>query len=393
LQPHDHPANSSTTLTLTCRVTREQHQAVVAWARESGQTLSDYLRDAVFAATEATADALETAREDGVQAERVSARAELQALQAQLDQACHAAAQWQRHAAKLQSDVRITSQRLVVGVVRVLGSTPGARTELGRLWGCLSPTEQARMLPAIAAAITERVDNACQANRPRTSDVANALRIYANARWISEVVTPGSGAGETSDAAGEEGTVTVLRALTQALTTIAQCFQRAGGSLQDQPDPPEVGARSPTDPARGGGDEPGSPPVALAVTEAVYAAGIPHAVGSLEPGGPWESDALHSLGGFGANRASNARTMPLWSGVNVDASSSPIRSEDVDRRLSGTHVLGGERPIGATPIIPADTADLDIPNSAVPSSASTLRWGVVSGPIKTVDPTATPPDQ
>jgi len=60
--------------------------------------------------------------------------------------------------------------------------------------------------------------------------------------------------------------VTVLRALTQALTTIAPCFQRAGGSLEGQQEPPVVAAMSRTDPARGEGDEPSSTQIPLAVS-------------------------------------------------------------------------------------------------------------------------------
>jgi hypothetical protein len=158
-----------TSATLTCRVTDEQHQAVVAWARESGRSVSEFVRDAVFSETHASAAALDQARDGGVQAERAVAEIGLLACEAQLDQALQNGALWRQRAERLERDLRITSMGLLLAVIRVLESDSHARAELARLWACLEPSDRERMLPALATAIAERLDSLCEATSIRSS--------------------------------------------------------------------------------------------------------------------------------------------------------------------------------------------------------------------------------
>jgi hypothetical protein len=181
-------------------VTPEEYQEVEEAARITGSsTISDHLRRALFAEMRATDAALGEARGRGYAEARSLARDEVRALQAQLVQVRQAAASWQRRAVDLERNVAITSQRLVMAVSRVLWSAPRARAELTRIWACLGPADQQRILPAAAERILEELE--------RIRDEVSSIRYtrerdaetLTNAAWLHRLLI-GAG-GELTPAA------------------------------------------------------------------------------------------------------------------------------------------------------------------------------------------------
>jgi hypothetical protein len=178
----------STGRTVGCRVTSEEYQEVEEAARITESSISDYLRHALFAETNATAAALEEARRRGYEEARSDAHYELTAVKAQLIQARQAAASWQQRGADLERNLVISSQRLVMAVSRVLWSAPRARAELTRVWACLNPADQQRVLPAVTECILEELE--------RIRDEVSSMRYtrerdaetLTNAAWLHRLL-------------------------------------------------------------------------------------------------------------------------------------------------------------------------------------------------------------
>lgn len=114
------------------RVTREQRQRVVAWARASDRDVSDFVRAAVFQGTHATAEALAEARRQEGEAVRKEGRPSLRALQAELEQAKASWAGWQRRAQGLEQRLLFVSDDLMYAVRSMLVGRAGSRSELAR---------------------------------------------------------------------------------------------------------------------------------------------------------------------------------------------------------------------------------------------------------------------
>jgi hypothetical protein len=201
-----------------CRLTREQHLEVVEAARATDRSLSDYLRDALFAATEATDAALEEARSGGFEAARTLEQIEILTLQTQLHRARHAGALWQQRAAQLERDVAITSQRLLIAVTRVLGSAPGARAQLAQLWACMAAGDQQRMLPAITATVVEQLRRVRDETSTGPYARERGTEVVASAEWIDSLLT-GAGGGLTNAARTAHQTI-VVTALSAELSLI-----------------------------------------------------------------------------------------------------------------------------------------------------------------------------
>jgi hypothetical protein len=182
---------SRTDRTVGCRVTSEQYREVEEAARMTGLSVSEYLRGALFTETKATAAALEKARSQGYAAARSTASDELRALQAELSQAREASAAWHQRAQHLGRDVVITSQRVMIAVTRVLWSAPSARAELARLWACLDPADQQRMLPGVTEVILERVERV-RDETPRYTRERDAETL-TNASWLHRLLIAAGG--------------------------------------------------------------------------------------------------------------------------------------------------------------------------------------------------------
>jgi uncharacterized protein (DUF1778 family) len=214
----DNPPTRTSSEIVACRLTPEQHGAVVEAARATGRSVSDYLRDALFAAVEATATALEEARSGGFEAARTLARMDSLALEAQLVQARQASAPWQQRAEQLEREVAITSQRLLIAVSRVLGSAPGARAHLARLWACMAIEDQERMLPAVTATIVEQLRGVRDETSTGPYARERGTEVVASANWIDSLLTR-AGGGLTNAARTAHQTI-VVTALSAELSLI-----------------------------------------------------------------------------------------------------------------------------------------------------------------------------
>jgi hypothetical protein len=235
---------------VACRITPEQYQQVLEAARAAERNISDYMRDALFATTEATAQALDDAYAEGVRDAEAAARHQREVMAAERDHERQLRAGLQQRAGQLERDVRITSGRLTSSVVRVLENGLGARTEALRLWALLDESEQERMLPAVATAIVEGVHAVCQSGR--RSDIKHVLDVDARARWLVTFLTLHSGENEASDARKQ---VTGL-ALSAAIMVLSTWYlERAGYLLPQKPtEPPPVPEPPPVDVAQSIGD-------------------------------------------------------------------------------------------------------------------------------------------
>jgi hypothetical protein len=238
--------------TVACRVTPEQYHQVLEAARAADQDISHYVRDTLFAATEATAQALDDAYAEGVRDAQAAAQHQRDMIEAERDHERQLRAGWQQRAGQLERELSITSARLTSSVVRVLENGLGARTEVLRLWALLDPSEQERMLPTVATAIVEGVHTVCRSSR--RSDLKHVLGVDHRARWLAAILTLGSGEGEGSDArARKQVTGLALCAAVMVLST--WYLERAGYLLpRKPPDPSAVPEPPPVDVAQSIGD-------------------------------------------------------------------------------------------------------------------------------------------
>jgi hypothetical protein len=244
-------SDETTWTTISCRLTREQQRAVATWAERSGCSISEYVRDSVFASIRTTAEAQRAIRDAAYRQGRDAVLPELLGLRAQLDQARHNGDLWQQRAETLERDLRITSVHLLFVVVRVLGSDQGARAELARLWSCLEPSERQRMLPAVTAAIVERLHQVLEEMSPGRSGRERDLEVVANAVWLITILL-GRGDEETPESRQER--VSVLLVAARAHISITQRGTRLGRSRENPPPMSKVPAAKDADPAHGGDD-------------------------------------------------------------------------------------------------------------------------------------------
>jgi len=152
-------------VTLSCRVTPEERDQVAASAHAAGRDVSEHMRAAVFAEIHASAEALEAARREVAKAVGDKADRQRRALQAELDQAEKNWAGWQRRAQKQEQDLLFVSVHVIGAARAVLAGHPGARSELARLWACLSMEEQLRLLPALTQVALERLERLRETTR------------------------------------------------------------------------------------------------------------------------------------------------------------------------------------------------------------------------------------
>lgn len=216
------------TRTIACRVSPDLHRQVEEAAEATGRDISTYLRDTLFAETEITLDALKQVRREAAAAARVQAEVERAASAAQLEQARRESARWERRARDLEQDARITGERLLMVVSRVLVGDLGAHAECQRLWTYLDGDDQLRMLPAVAIAVTGQLDQ-LRPVRPRLRDLRRAMATYSEASWITDSVILNT-TKKPVDAAVESAQIVVVMALVQAFAAlnIALHFIAAG---------------------------------------------------------------------------------------------------------------------------------------------------------------------
>jgi hypothetical protein len=82
----------------------------------------------------------------------------MSARQAEFDQAKKNWAGWQRRAQEQELDLLFLSVHVIAAARAVLAGHPGSRSELARLWACLSLEERLRLLPAVAQVALERLE-------------------------------------------------------------------------------------------------------------------------------------------------------------------------------------------------------------------------------------------
>ncbi len=145
-------------MTLSCRVTAEEWEQVVASAHAAGRDVSEHMRAAVFAEIHASAEALEAARREVAKTVGEKADRQRRALQAELDDAKKNWAGWQRRAQEHEQDLLFVSVHVIRAARAVLAGHPGSRSELARLWACLSVEERLRLLPMLAQVALEQLE-------------------------------------------------------------------------------------------------------------------------------------------------------------------------------------------------------------------------------------------
>jgi len=118
-------------VTLSCRVTPEEREQVAASAEAAGRDVSEFMRSAVFEATQASAEALEAARREAARAVVEKAERERRALQAELDQAKKNWAGWQRRAQEQGQDLLFVSVHVITATRAVLAGHPGSSVGAG----------------------------------------------------------------------------------------------------------------------------------------------------------------------------------------------------------------------------------------------------------------------
>lgn len=230
---------------VACRVTLAQFQQLLAAAQVTDQNVSEYLRDVLFAATEASADALEKAYTEGAREAQADAHRERAAVEAELDRERQLSVSWQQRAGQLERDLRITSGRLTLAIKRVLENHVGARAELARLWACLGAKEQERVLPVLATEIVERVHDVCLS--AGKSDLKHVLAVDAKARWLSAMLTRAFAGARSAAPAQAQVTSLALGVATMLLT---DWYLRRIGYLAEPttaeppaaPEPPPIAA-------------------------------------------------------------------------------------------------------------------------------------------------------
>jgi hypothetical protein len=176
-------------------VTPEQWEQVVAWARASGRDVSDFVRAAVFQGTHATAAALAEARRHEGEAVRKEGDRQLRALRAELERAKESRAGWQRRAQELEQRLLFASDDLMYAVRTMLAGRSGARSELARLWACMPRNERLRILPAVADAALERLENLRERTYGWRFLFERHGQLLSRVLWLMESLRPEAGYG------------------------------------------------------------------------------------------------------------------------------------------------------------------------------------------------------